>query len=178
MHGLIFISFRDYLAAVHGGASEQAATDGETRFLLSEAYPDEQFNALVDRACRATGLEHDVLLYDFGVFAVKTTFAGLYPALFAVSPSARAFLLTVETPIHELVRRVMPQSLPPKLVVSELGDQGVSIVYRSPRRLCVLLRGLVEGTAQHYGETAEITERSCMLRGARTCTVEVRFQHA
>jgi heme-NO-binding protein len=125
-----------------------------------------------------TGLEHDALLYDFGAFAVKTTFARLYPALFAVSPSARAFLLTVETPVHELVRRVMPQSLPPKLVVFELDTQGVSIEYRSPRKLCVLLRGLVEGTAQHYGETAEITERSCMLQGNRVCRIDVRFQRA
>jgi hypothetical protein len=125
-----------------------------------------------------TGLEHDALLYDFGVFAVKTTFAGLYPALFAVSPSARAFLLTVETPIHELVRNVMPKSLPPKLVLSELGEQGVSIGYTSPRRLCALLRGLIEGTAQHYSDTAEIKERSCMLQGDQSCTIEVRFQHA
>src|SRR5215210_7340012 len=36
--------------------------------------------------------------------------------------------------------------------------------------LAVLLRGLAEGTSRHYGEHAEMEERTCMLRGdpART----------
>jgi hypothetical protein len=50
LHGLIFISFRDYLAAIHGAASERRVTEGEPRYLLSEAYPDERFERLVEQA--------------------------------------------------------------------------------------------------------------------------------
>jgi hypothetical protein len=87
-------------------------------------------------------------------------------------------LLIVEKPIHELVRVAMPNALPPKLAVSELAYQRVAIVYSSPRRMCALLRGLVDGTARHYGEKAEIEEQSCMHRGAEACTFEVHFHRS
>ena len=43
------------------------------------------------------------------------------------------------------------------------------------RRLCVLLTGLVRGTAAHYGEKAVIEQPECMLRGDAACLFEVRF---
>lgn len=176
MHGLIFSSFRDYLVAVHGAATEQEVLAGEPVYLLSEAYPDYRFSILVERACGSTGLERDVLLRDFGAFTAERTFARLYPALFDVSASVRDFLLTVERPIHELVRVAIPNALPPELAVSELDEHRISIVYTSPRRLCALLRGLVEGTARHYRETVRLEERTCMHRGEQACTFEVHFE--
>src|SRR5437667_10505289 len=98
-HGLIFLSFRDYCAATHGAAAEQVL-EGEPVYLLSEAYPDEHFGALVKRASEATGLQRGTLLGEFGVFTAERTFVRLYPALFAVSSAARAFLLPVEHHIH------------------------------------------------------------------------------
>jgi predicted hydrocarbon binding protein len=175
VHGLILASFRDYLTAEHGAASEQEVMAGEPRRLVSEAYADELFTSLLARACRVTGLSRDVLLSDFGAFTAEKTFARLYPALFDRSGSARSFLLTVETRIHEVVRVAMPDALPPELEVSEIGESAVSIVYSSPRRLCAMLRGLVEGTARHYGESAQIEERTCVHRGDDACRFEVLF---
>ena len=112
------------------------------------------------------------------MFTAQTTFTRLYPAFFSIAGSAREFVLTVEERIHELVRATIPNAGPPRLDVTATGDDGVSIVYTSPRRLCVLLRGLTEGTAQHYGERAEIDEQTCMLRGDPSCTFAVRFRPA
>lgn len=151
-------------------------TGNEPIYLVSEAYPDERFTTLVDRACEASRLDRRARLHDLGVFTAEKTFARLYPALFALSTSTREFLLTVEQPIHELVRTAIPHALPPKLGISALDEQAVSIVYMSPRRLCELLRGLVEGTARHYGEPVHIEERSCMHLGDQACTFEVRFE--
>jgi hypothetical protein len=150
----------------------------EPAYLISEAYPDDRFTALLERACEATGLDREALLCDFGIFAAENTFAGLYPALFDICSSAREFLLTVEEPIHELVRVAIPNARPPRLAVAELGVNGVSIVYSSPRRMCALLRGLVEGTARHYGEVLHLDERTCMHRGDSACTFELHFERA
>ena len=87
-------------------------------------------------------------------------------------------MLTVETRIHELVRATIPNAGPPQLDVGELDGDGISIVYTSARRLCPLLRGLTEGPARHYGERAEIEERTCMRRGDPACTFDVRFRPA
>ena len=95
--------------------------------------------------------------------------------LFRLSPTARDFLLTVETPIHDTVRETMPDARPPELKVTDLGADGLEIVYASSRRICPLLRGLVEGTGRVYGETLEIEEPECMHRGDPACRVVVRF---
>lgn len=178
MHGLIFVSLRDYLVAKHGDSTEREVMAGEPRYLVSEGYPDERFTRLLERTCAATGLAPDALLTDFGAFTAEKTFARIYPALFDRSDSARSFLLTVEPRIHEVVRVAIPDALPPELEIAENGENGVSIVYRSPRRLCAMLRGLVQGSARHYGESAEIEELTCVHRGDDSCTFEVLLARA
>ena len=175
MHGLIFASFRDYLHTEHGAGVAQDVTAGEPQYTLSEAYPDEQFLVLLERAGERTGLDLETLLFDFGIFTAATTFARLYSVLFKLSPTARDFLLTVETPIHDTVRETMPDAKPPQLGVTDLGEDGLEILYSSPRRICALLRGLVEGTGRIYDETLEIDEPECMHRGDPACRVVVRF---
>jgi hypothetical protein len=176
VHGLIFTSFRDYVADAHGPETAGSVFEGEPIYLLSDAYPDERLIALLERVSEETGDELETIEHDFGVFTAQETFTRLYPVLFSIAGSARNFLLTVEKRIHELVRATIPNAGPPQLDVTELGDDAVSIVYTSPRRLCVLLRGLTEGTARHYGEQARIEETSCMRRGDPVCTFEVRFR--
>ncbi len=175
MHGVIFTSFRDYVVAAHGNATAAAVLEAEPEYLFSESYPDENLLRLVALAAARTGVEPDEIVFEFGVFTAEVTFARLYPAFFDVSLSSRDFLLTVETRIHELVRATIPSAGPPQLDVVPLGDEGVAIAYSSPRRLCVLLRGLTEGAARHYGEHAEMEERTCMLRGDPVCTFDVAF---
>jgi hypothetical protein len=176
VHGLIFASLRDYLHTEHGAAVAQEVTAGEPQYTLSEAYPDEQFLALLERACERTGLDLQTFLFEFGVFTAATTFARLYSVLFKLSPSARDFLLTVEVPIHDTVRVAMPDARPPELGVTDLGEDGLEIRYTSARRVCAMLRGLVEGTARVYEERVEIDEPECMHRGDPACRVIVRFQ--
>lgn len=175
MHGVIFTSFRDYLSATHGSATSRAVFESEPEYLLSESYPDEDLRRLVALTSAHTGREPDEILFEFGVFTAEITFARLYPAFFDVSDSTREFLLTVETRIHELVRATIPNAGPPELDISPLGDDGVSIVYESPRKMCVLLRGLTQGAARHYGQHAELEERTCMLRGDPRCTFDATF---
>ena len=175
MHGVIFTSFRDYLSATHGSATSRAVFESEPEYLLSESYPDEDLRRLVALTSTHTGREPDEILFEFGVFTAEITFARLYPAFFDVSDSTREFLLTVETRIHELVRATIPNAGPPELDISPLGEDGVSIVYESPRKMCVLLRGLTQGAARHYGQHAELEERTCMLRGDPRCTFDATF---
>jgi hypothetical protein len=173
VHGVVFSSFRDYVTERHGRELADGVYADGGPYLLSEAYPDEQLLEAIGRAAEATGRDVDDVVFEFGVFTAQKTFARLYPAFFAISTSAREFLLTIETRIHELVRATIPNAQPPQLHVSERGADGVSILYNSPRQLCVLLCGLVEGTARHYGETAELVETACMRRGDEACAFEV-----
>jgi hypothetical protein len=175
VHGLIFASFRDYLLTEHGAEVTAEVTAGQPQYTLSQAYADEEFLALLERACAQTALSRDELLFDFGAFTAASTFARLYSLLFKLQPTARDFLLTVETPIHDVVRQALPQARPPELAVTDLGDEGLEIVYASPRRICAMLRGLVEGTGRVYDETIEVEELECMHHGASACRFRLRF---
>jgi Haem-NO-binding len=178
VHGVIFASLGDYLAARLGAQAAAALLDGEPDYLLTESYPDERLVALLERAARETGQGQPELLRDFGAFTAEQTFARLYPAHFALAGGTRAFLLGVETYIHELVRATMPTARPPQLKVRASGEDGVEITYTSPRRLCHLVVGLTEGTARHYGDDVEVTETACMLRGDPACLFDVRIRPA
>ena len=174
VHGVIFASFVDYFAARHGPELASEVLSGQPVFLLSETYEDERLHALVTRASELTGTPVPELVHEVGVFTAQQTFARLYPAFFAVAGGTRAFLLSVETLIHELVRATIPNASPPQLHAQPLGDDGVTITYTSRRRRCALLAGLVEGTANLYGEEVQIEQTACMLRDDPACTFEIR----
>ncbi len=175
LHGVIFASYADFLAARFGSHVARAVSKDEPIYLMSETYEDERLVRLLERTATATDVPVPTLLRSFGVFTAQTTFARLYPAFFTIAKGTRPFLLTVETRIHELVRATIPNSEPPQLHVAPLGTEGVTIAYTSSRRLCVLLEGLVEGTASHYGETATMVQSECMLRGDPACLFEVEL---
>ncbi|HEY1369950.1 MAG TPA: 4-vinyl reductase [Gaiellaceae bacterium] len=59
--------------------------------------------------------------------------------------------------------------------MTPLGDDGVEILYSSARRLCTLLRGVAEGTARRFGETADVVETACQRRGDEACRFGVRL---
>ena len=51
----------------------------------------------------------------------------------------------------------------------------VALIYDSPRHLCSVLRGAIEGAAERYGEHVRVIERSCMKRGATVCRFQARL---
>lgn len=141
----------------------------EPQYLVTQAYPDEDFMRVFARACELTGTSPAELQRAFGRFAAETTFLLLHPAYYEDSTGTRDFLLHVEEKIHDLVRATVPGAAPPSLHVVELGAKGVSISYTSSRGLCELLHGLVVGITRHYGETFAIEQAQCIHRGDTAC---------
>ena len=168
MHGLIFTSFLQFTRSHHPERAD-AIWAQEPQYLITQAYPDEDFMRVFARACELTGDSTAELQRVFGRFAAETTFLLLYPAFYDASTGTRDFLLHVEATIHDLVRATIPGAAPPSLHVVELGAQGVSISYTSSRGLCELLHGLVTGIARHYGESFAIEQAQCIHRGDTAC---------
>ncbi len=168
MHGIVFASLHDFLRE-QGGSEAVAQVFGGRVYSMVEAHPDADFNRLLTSAVEYTGVDESELCRQFGAFTGERTFPRLYPAFYDLSSGACDFLLGVEDRIHELVRATIPQANPPALAVRAAGNGGVEITYGSPRQLCDLLEGLVEGTARHYGEHVRIEETACTREGAPAC---------
>jgi hypothetical protein len=173
MHGLIFASFHDFVLERQGPTARELF--GGRSYSLTEVYPDEELVELVTQMAEMTRQSVDDLLRDFGRYAAGTTFYHLYPAYFDIAGGTRPFLLTIETRIHELVRATIPNAAPPRLTITPTDGAGVDISYTSPRALCPLLEGLVDGTAAHYGEAVELEKLACRRRGDAACRYQVSF---
>jgi hypothetical protein len=52
------------------------------------------------------------------------------------------------------------------------------LLYRSPRNLCELALGLIEGVGAHFGETITLAQPSCRKHGADACRIECQFAKA
>lgn len=180
MYGLIFFYLRKFLAAA-GASTASEAPEGRTataasptsRYLPTGIYPDAEAVALLEEAARTTGAPLPDIVERFGEF--------LAPHLHKVAgheidPAWTLLDLVehTESIIHAMVRVRNPGATPPVLETLRLDPGELQLIYRSPRRLCGLARGLIRGMAHHLGEPAEIEETSCMHRGDPFCSFVIR----
>jgi hypothetical protein len=163
MHGLIFTGFRAFVASEYPRIAHEVSTD--QRHLVTEAYPDADFETVVSRTVELSGDSRRTVLRRFGIFTGISTFRLLYPAYYAEHDDTFSFLLDIEQKIHEVVRATVRQAAPPHLDIRPLSGGGVSIAYTSSRGLCDLLEGLVVGVSRFYGDAVAIEQPLCMHRG-------------
>lgn len=189
MHGLVLVTWERYLTDHYG---QQFLHDYRTaigasakRTLLTNRIYDDA--ALVEGVRLASALAvtpPDTLLHDFGrYFMLNGLTSRLCAYLLNQVQSARDLLLMMRSAHAQLGE--LDESLAPPLfeyrmmhaspTSPALGDAGLVLLYDSPRQLCPLLWGAIEGAAERYGEVATIAERACMRHGAPACQLEVRF---
>ena len=92
----------------------------------------------------------------------------------------RQLLLAVHDIIHVEVKKLMEGATPPNLYYDDVdGDPDKLIIhYESKRGLCMLMEGLLDGVAEHFGMEITYEQTSCTHRGDPRCTFEIQFQHA
>jgi hypothetical protein len=182
MHGLIFVTWEKYLAERFGSKllNNYRSTIGETAAtspLASRVYDDATLLAGVGAAAQLMQMPADTLLWEYGrYFMLNGLTSHLCAYLLAQVHSGRDLLLTMRD-AHAQMRRT-PDGLSPPLFSYEAissDPHELALIYDSPRKLCSLLWGAIEGAADRYGEKVQVVERSCMKQGAPICRFELRF---
>lgn len=176
MHGLIFTELQKYVTQKFDYSTwktllEKSNLPGKM-YMPTQVYPDSEVLAIVDTACKATGLGLAEILEDFGKFLVPDL---LRVFSTSVKPEWKTLdmLENIENTIHRAVRAREPGATPPQLVCKRLSPTKVEIIYTSSRKMCPLAMGLIKGVAEHYKESVKITEPTCMLRGDKECSILV-----
>lgn len=100
----------------------------------------------------------------------------MYPAFFDSQTSTRSFILTLNDIIHPEVRRLFPGADVPVFDFDTSVPDALTLGYHSPRKLCALAHGFIEGAADHYGETVDVEQTECMHRGDAKCVFQLRFR--
>lgn len=175
MKGIIFNVLEEVVVASHGedvwdDLLEAVGSNGIYTSLGS--YPDEQVVALVQAAAQALGLTPVEVLRWFGRQAMPRL-ALRYPDFFTAYRSSRPFVLALNTIIHPEVRKLYTGALCPHFDFREADDGSLLIGYRSPRQLCALAHGFIEGAADYYAEQVAVDHLECMHRGDERCLMRM-----
>jgi hypothetical protein len=184
MHGLIFVTWEKYLSERFGEAllKDYRAAIGETPAtspLASRTYTDEVLQLGISTACDLTATSPDTMLWDYGRYFIVNALTNHLCAYLLTKVNNGRDLLLMMRQAHAQLRR-LPDGLTPPLfeyeaLVDPPDNSALILIYNSPRQLCALLWGAVEGAAQRYGQRVEVSEVSCMKRGAPVCRLELHF---
>lgn len=175
MKGVVFNLLEEVVCEHHGDAAwddllDAAEVSGSYTSLGS--YPDVEMGKLVEAASTALSMPATDVLRWFGQEAMPRL-AKRYPAFFVAHKSVRPFVLSLNSIIHPEVHKLYPGAHCPHFHFEEAADGALLISYLSPRKLCALAHGFVEGAAAHYHETAEIEHLQCMHNGDAECVLRV-----
>lgn len=182
MHGLIFVTWEKYLCERYSETTlkhyrEEIGETAATSPLASRTYSDEVLLQGVAVACKLTGTTLDTMLWEYGRYFMLNGLTSHFCAYLLTKVNNGRDLLLMMRKAHAQMRR-LPDGLTPPLFEYEVNSpspQEVSLVYDSPRQLCALLWGAIEGAAQRYGQRVQVVEVSCMKHGAPVCRFDLRF---
>jgi hypothetical protein len=180
MHGLIFVTWEQYLAERFGSdlLHTYRATIGETAAtapLASRVYDDATLLAGVGAACELTKQPAEVLLRDYGRYFIVNGLTRHRCAYLLNQVQHARDLLLVMRDAHAQMGRTPDGLTPPLFGYQTRGPDHLTLIYDSSRQLCPVLWGAIEGAAQRYGDDVHIEEHTCMKRGDAVCRFELRF---
>lgn len=175
MKGIVF-NLLEAVVTQHRGEDawddllDLAEVDGAYTSLGS--YPDEDMLALVAAASAAYGLSQRKVLRWFGREAMPLL-AETYPDFFDKHVSTRPFLATLNSIIHPEVHKLYPGARCPHFELSSPAEDTIDMTYESPRGLCQLAHGFIEGASDHYGEEVAIEHLFCTHEGDEACVLRI-----
>ena len=177
MKGIVFDMLRDMVEENYGLDGWQAVLDGadsDGMFISTETYHDQALMDLVVSASNVTGIDNNDLVYAFGQYMVKQ-FYQRFPQFFD-HDGLFPFLLSVDHLIHVEVRKLFPDAGVPHFEYHEQLPDRLTMVYQSPRKLCKLAEGLIDGSAKHFNQAYHLTHDVCMHKGDDCCHLLVTLQ--
>jgi len=182
MQGLIFVTWEKYLSERFSGSVLKEYRDKlgkalPTVLLASRVYDDNILLTGVATASQITSVPVEMLLREFGRYFITNGLTRHLCAYILTQVHSGRELLLAMHDAHEQMSR-LPDGLTPPLFQYTARNQKpgeLTLIYDSPRKLCSVLMGAIEGAAERYGEQVRIVERTCMKRGNSACRFEIRF---
>ena len=176
MHGIVYFLLQQFVESNWDNATWSSMFDSagleRKTYLPTDVYPDAEVLALVEAGAQVAGVSEEEVLTSFGRFLAPNLLA-IHGAL--IQPDWRTLetILNTEEVMHAMVRQSKPGAQPPVLKCVQGDDAKLQVIYTSPRKLCSLAKGIMLGIADHFDETIQIDDQSCMLNGDFFCSMSV-----
>ncbi len=175
MKGIVFTMLADMVIEKFGldvWDELLTKTGDDGIYVSTETYPDEALTALVVAAHEKSGIPVNDLVRAFGEYMFPL-FYKKNPSFFLEGQTLKEFLLTVDQVIHVEVRKLHPGVNLPEFNYVDEKDSELTMIYASPRKLCMLAEGLISGAAKHFNTEYKLDHSSCMHDGAESCELHL-----
>jgi heme-NO-binding protein len=182
MHGLVFVTWEKYLSerftsSILKEYRDALAGTPATVTLASRVYDDDLLLTGIATVSHITRVPLETLLREFGRYFITNGLTRhLCAYILSQVHSGRDLLLAMHDAHQQMSR--LPEGLTPPLfqysTQSQKPDE-LTLIYDSPRKLCSVLMGAIEGAAERYGEQVHVVEQTCMKRGDFVCRFDIRF---
>ncbi|MBX2861625.1 MAG: heme NO-binding domain-containing protein [Vampirovibrio sp.] len=179
MKGVVFTLLNELVEEKFGMDAWEAALDGSDPpldgvYTAAGTYPDKELFALVGQLSNLSQVPVNTLVHTFGQFMLGKL-ALLYPGFFSSASTAKEFVRSVDNVIHVEVKKLYPQAELPSITYEDPGPDALVMIYQSPRKLCYLAEGLIDGTAKYYGTEIQQQQTRCVHNGDDHCRFELQF---
>lgn len=178
MYGLLLVELHKYIAENLGAEAWQEiikeAGLGVKIYTANQEYPDQEAATLLSATSMKTGQSFPEFLEDYGTFLASDLLK-----IYGVSIDPRwktlDLLENIDEIVHFFVRTKRDGANPPELRAKRVNSGELIVTYNSPRKLCALARGLINGIAKYYDESVLVTETACAEKGANACEISVKL---
>lgn len=180
MKGIIFSLFEQFITETFGDETYEeilTACPLKTKepFIGPGSYPDEDLFSLVSRAVEISGMALPDALRAFGRFCVPKL-ADKFPDLVKPYSSPKELLMKVDSIIHVEVKKLYKDAETPEFIYEDPAPDRLIMQYKSGRKLCYFMEGLIDGVADVFRSPITHRQRHCMLEGGELCEFELTFE--
>lgn len=180
MHGVVFCLFKKMVVVRLGAEAwdtlveRTPLTTAGGLFVGTSTYPDADLLGLVGTASEVTGRPVGELLRAFARFSFPDL-AAVNPAFIGPETTARSFLASVDAVIHSEVHKQQPMANLPYFTYEDAGPDRLVMLYHSPRNLCDLVSGFIDGVGDYFGDEIVHEHLQCKRDGHPHCRFELQF---
>ena len=160
MKGIIFTEFIEMVESrfsvdVAEQVIEAANLSSGGSYTSLGTYSHQEILNMVTRLSDVSGVNPADLQCAFGEYLISR-FSQVHPEFFEDVEGSFDFLSKVQGYIHIEVRKLYPDSNPPKLTCKRINEHSMELHYESHRPFALLALGLIKGCGIHFGESLNI----------------------
>lgn len=179
MKGIIYNHLEEFITQALGDDAYESIVSEcslitQEPFIGPGIYPDEDLVAIVVKAAERMRQPVPALLKIFGRF-IFPRLAEKFPNFVAKFSNSKDFLKTVDWLHVTEVKKLYENATPPRFYYTEPSNDSLIMVYRSSRKLCPMIEGMLEAVSDHFKTPIISTQTRCMLRGDIECEFQISF---
>ncbi|WP_435349484.1 heme NO-binding domain-containing protein [Haloarchaeobius sp. HRN-SO-5] len=176
MHGIVLKGLKDHIKERYGtdtwGAVNERANTSRGLYIPLEEYPDTEAYAIVSALARETGADPATLKRRFGrQFA--STLLETYDAYCRHERTGLDLLTSVDDHLATALPGHVGEVQWRWVSTARLDQDRVVLAYHSEYPLCSVVRGLVDGVGDAFGEEYRLSRRRCREEGGSHCELVV-----